>query len=136
MEAGAIFIIQNEESRFLLEQRNLDPKCRPWSWVFPGGKKEEADATTRDTVIREAKEEFGLEIKPESILKIGEVNRETQEGYLSIYLIEIGQPQKIEINDSAGAGWFSLEEIEKMDLGYNQKARIYPVLISHLQNQQ
>ncbi len=134
MEAGAIFIIQNEVGCFLLEQRNADSKRSQWGWVFPGGKKESLDKDTLDTVVRESFEEFGIKIGKEAIQKIGEISRETEEGFLSIYLIKISQPPKLVITESAGGGWFSLEEINKMELGFNQKERIFPIFISYLKN--
>jgi 8-oxo-dGTP pyrophosphatase MutT (NUDIX family) len=135
MEAGAIFIIQNEAGRLLLEQRNANSKRSQWGWVFPGGKREEIDNDTLDTVVRESLEEFGIEINKEAVQKIGEIDREVEEGFLSIYLVKIIQPSKLVISESAGGGWFSVEEIEKMELGYSQKARIFPVLISFLESQ-
>lgn len=135
MEKGAIFIIQNEVGRFLLEQRSASSKRSQWGWVFPGGGKEDVDEDTFDTVVRESFEEFGIEINKDSIQKIGQINREVEDGFLSIYIIKIKQPSKLVISESAGGGWFSMEEIEKMELGHNQKSRIFPILTSYLKSQ-
>jgi hypothetical protein len=32
------------------------------------------------------------------------------------------------VSESAGAGWFTLSEIEKMELGYEQNRLVFPVV--------
>ena len=79
---GVIFLITNNENRFLLEQRDGNSKLSKWSWVFPGGVKDEGEDTLQ-TVVREAKEEFDIDLKPNECEKIG-----TSVAILAMMLIE------------------------------------------------
>jgi 8-oxo-dGTP pyrophosphatase MutT (NUDIX family) len=69
---GVVFLIKNETNRFLLEQRKEKSKLSKWSWVFPGGKMDD-DEKPLYTVIREAKEEFGIDLNPSKCKKISAI---------------------------------------------------------------
>jgi 8-oxo-dGTP pyrophosphatase MutT (NUDIX family) len=45
-------------------------------WVFPGGGQEPEDATLRDTVIRECREELGLEVAVDSEVPVPGIRRD------------------------------------------------------------
>lgn len=45
-------------------------------WVFPGGGREPSDATLRDTVIRECREELGLDVAVEAELPLSGLRRD------------------------------------------------------------
>lgn len=131
MISGTIFIIKNNFDRFLLEQRSVNSRYDPWTWVFPGGKREDTDQDHFDIFVREAKEEFGLQIKKEDIKEIGQIIRKNPEydaEFLSICLVEINNPDRLVIEESAGGGWFTLEEVRNIQLGYNQHERVLPIL--------
>ena len=57
----AVAVLQNPDSSFLLAQR---PQGKDYAgyWEFPGGKVE-AGETARDTLLRELREEIGIEIE-------------------------------------------------------------------------
>ena len=125
---GVIFLISNNENRFLLEQRDENSKLSKWSWVFPGGAKDEGEDTLQ-TVIREAKEEFDIDLKPNECKKIGTSVTHSGRGKNEIWHCRLKKiPKPLVISESAGAGWFTLQEIKKMDLGYKQTKLIFPIL--------
>lgn len=125
---GVIFLITNNENRFLLEQRDSNSKHSKWSWVFPGGTKEEGEDTLQ-TLLREVKEEFGIDLNPDECEKIGTSTTYSGRGVNEIWHCHLtNTPQPLIISESAGAGWFTLEEIKKIDLGYNQTELVLPIL--------
>ena len=64
-------VIKNDKGQVLAVRLN---KEKPEGvWVMPGGKLEEGESA-RNCVIREAKEELGIEIKPIKIAGVGEVD--------------------------------------------------------------
>jgi 8-oxo-dGTP pyrophosphatase MutT (NUDIX family) len=125
---GVIFLITNKENRFLLEQRDENSKLSKWSWAFPGGVKDAGEETLQ-TVIREAREEFGINLNPNECEKIGTSITHSGRGMNEIWHCHLKDASKpLVISESAGAGWFTLEEIKKMDLGYKQSELVLPVL--------
>lgn len=69
VRAGAAAVIQNDEGKLLLVRRGVFPKG---IWVFPGGGIEYGESAEQ-TVIREIKEEVGLDIKPVKLIKVLEM---------------------------------------------------------------
>ncbi len=125
---GVIFLITDNENRFLLEQRDGNSKLSKWCWAFPGGATDEGEDTLQ-SVVREAKEEFGIDLKPNECEKIGTSVTHSGRGMNEIWHCPLKDvPKPLVISESAGAGWFTLEEIKKMDLGYKQTELVLPVL--------
>ncbi len=54
-------VIQNDEGKILIAQRNLQ-KAQGGLWEFPGGKIE-SNETKEEAIVREIKEEMDIEIK-------------------------------------------------------------------------
>ena len=69
LEIGGVIFLIEYKGRFLLEQRDDNSKHDKWSWVLPGGKRDEGEDTLQ-TFIREAEEEFGLKIEQTGCRKI------------------------------------------------------------------
>ena len=63
MEKGVNIIITDEKSKVLVLKRSLKSKSSPGVWNLPGGKVKEGE-NLNQAVIREAKEETNLEVKP------------------------------------------------------------------------
>lgn len=60
--AGSAAII--EERKILLLKRSSSASLYPDHWTFPSGGIEETDASARETVIREVREETGIDFAP------------------------------------------------------------------------
>jgi 8-oxo-dGTP diphosphatase len=71
-------IIKNKEGKILIARRNLT-KAQGGLWEFPGGKIE-PNETKEDAIVREIKEEFGLDI--EIISYLGKVEDDEKIGYI------------------------------------------------------
>jgi 8-oxo-dGTP diphosphatase len=56
----------NDKNELLLLRRSSTDKNRPGEWDFPGGRVEE-DENYTDAVIREVKEETGLDLKHDEV---------------------------------------------------------------------
>ena len=58
-EAIVYIFIDEVNNKVLLEQRPAKDEY-PEEWIFPGGKKEDADRAMIDCLLREAREELGV----------------------------------------------------------------------------
>ncbi|KAF2261506.1 hypothetical protein CC78DRAFT_499971 [Lojkania enalia] len=56
-------VVFNSEGRMLLVQRAADEKAFPNFWEIPGGKVDDTDETVLHAVVRELREEAGLDTK-------------------------------------------------------------------------
>ena len=56
----------NPFERMLLQLRDDKDKKYPNQWCFPGGGKDAVDETYIDTLLRETKEEFNVDLKIEN----------------------------------------------------------------------
>lgn len=64
MERGVNIVIADDKDRVLVLKRSSDTKISPELWNLPGGKVNREENLNK-AVIREAKEETNLEIKPQ-----------------------------------------------------------------------
>ncbi|MCD4780677.1 MAG: NUDIX domain-containing protein [Candidatus Omnitrophica bacterium] len=81
-------VLKDEQGRFLLLQRSRDSRHQPGFWEFPGGKVDPGE-NFADALIREFKEETGLDIHLSSVLTAGEWEREE---YKIVYLFMCVDP--------------------------------------------
>ncbi len=115
----------------MLGKRSKSEDVFPGLWGIPGGKvevyKKEND-TIENTLIREAKEEMGIKIKPLHYL---ESSCKISAGKAKLYLIFSAQhisgvPKPLE--DTEEIGWFSMTQIDKMKLTPHTHDNIHSVL--------
>jgi 8-oxo-dGTP diphosphatase len=109
--AGAV--IKDDEARLLLILRGHDPGKGLWS--IPGGRIEPGE-TDRDAVVREVREETGLEVACGRLL--GAVERPGHAGDV----IEIRDYTAVHVggelaagDDAADARWFTPDEVLSLD---------------------
>jgi 8-oxo-dGTP diphosphatase len=119
--AGAV--IQNSEGKILLIHRDTSKRTQ---WEVPGGKVGDfiKDETSEQTVIREIKEELGVEVEIKG--KAGE-HEFTEDGFTNGYswynaVIISGEPQPIEEGHD-NVGWFSWDELQTMDAELSSNLR-------------
>lgn len=115
-KTGVIFAIVRDK-KILMQQRDGNCKRFPFMWCLPGGAKEESDKTYEDTLLREIKEEYGLDMKLEQCNYFMEYN----EGADKVYLCRINQQQEPILKEGFDMRWMNIEEIEKLKLGFNQE---------------
>lgn len=83
----------------------------------PGGKKEPRESW-EDSVIREIKEELGLDVRVKGVIGDYETHSPEGEFLVRLYLCEItsGEPKLMEPDKIAAFGWYSVDDIKKAAL--------------------
>jgi mutator protein MutT len=116
MGVGAVIIC---DGKFLLEKRKSEPGKGKWS--IPGGLVELGE-TVEQTVIREVREETGLEVeKPEHIDIVDNIIRD-QNGEIEYHFVIIDYSVKLKggtvkaASDAEELRWVTFDEVEKYDL--------------------
>lgn len=81
----------------------------------PGGKKYENEEW-EDSVIREVREELGIEVRPAGLFGIHDTH--SPEGDFSVHMffcdIINGEPEIVEPDKISGFQWYTYEEIERL----------------------
>ena len=113
---GAIIV---HNGKMLLEKRKNDPGKGRWS--VPGGVVELGENVTQ-TVIREVKEETGLDVaEPEHIDVVDQITRD-ENGRIKYhfviidYLVDLKGGTLKAASDADELEWVSLDDVEKCDL--------------------
>ena len=63
---------RTDATDFLFTERSLELDHHPGEMSFPGGRRETGDATLRDTALREASEEVGVD--PDDVVVVGQLD--------------------------------------------------------------
>ncbi len=104
--------IIRREREFLISQRNADDTFGSF-WEFPGGKKN-PDETFEECVVREAREELGIEILVQK--KFMEIRREYNEKviWLNFFICSYvgGDPRPLECQK---VQWADVAELKKFN---------------------
>jgi 8-oxo-dGTP diphosphatase len=128
-------IIKNDEGKILLTRRNVEPF--KGQWCLPGGHIDKYE-TVKDAVIREMKEETGLEIDPKFFSYSDEIITELDIHAVVILFTGYGFG-KISIQESevSDIGWFALDEANSLSLafGHNKMLIAYAKKISSKETQ-
>lgn len=113
---GAIIVC---DGKMLLEKRKNDPGKGRWS--VPGGVVELGE-NVKQTVIREVKEETGLDVaEPEHIDVVDQITRD-ENGRIKYhfviidYLVNLKGGTLNAASDADALQWVSLDDVEKYDL--------------------
>jgi len=113
LSASAI-ILQN--NKILLLKRSNYTKNYPLHWGCPGGRAEPGE-TAEENVIREVKEECGLDFEPREILKRGVWKDREFYRFLGVWSGEISV-QEEEVLDYE---WYSYESALLLDLSFDYR---------------
>lgn len=105
----AALIIENKKILLVHNTKHNDLRIEP-----PGGKREDNEGL-EECVVREVKEELGIEIKPVTLFGIYETN--SPEGDFKVYMyiskIKSGKPSLMEPDKISKFGWYSFEDMRK-----------------------
>lgn len=115
-ETGVIFALIRD-GKILMQQRDERCKLFPLAWCIPGGVKEEYDQTYEDTLVREVKEEFDLDISPTDCGCFMEHN----DGADKVYVCKVSSTQVPKLQEGLAMKWMTISEIEKIELGFHQQ---------------
>lgn len=113
---GVIFIITRPDKTFLLQLRDGNSKKFPWTWCFPGGASENNENPI-ETVIREVKEEYDIALDIENIKYLTQTPGKNN----NVYICNVEQDCKPKLQEGADMKWVTIEELENIELGFNQK---------------
>lgn len=108
--AGIIYL----EGRFLVGRR-IDGGQMGGRWEFPGGKVEPGE-THAQTIIREFREELGLDATPGELITTAEFENNAGKVSLYAYRVYLSLDQKVRLTEHTELSWVSLEEIEQLNL--------------------
>ena len=114
---GALII--NDEGKCLIAKRGYKAKNERGLWEIPGGGVEFGE-TFREAIIREVREEIGIEIEVGVLLELCDhiLPEEHQHWVSPTFFARIvsGTPQIMEPEKCDEIGWFTLDEAEKLPL--------------------
>lgn len=119
---GTAIIIRNSDGKILLHHRDNNPNIKyPGTWVLFGGGNELGE-TPEQTIKRELMEELGIHIPEVSFYGNFRYEDADEEHLQYVYFIELDLDlDKVELSEGAGLGYFSQEEINNLQLGFNIK---------------
>ncbi len=101
-----------EQGHILVTQRS-ESMAHPLKWEFPGGKVEEGESAG-SCVIREIREELGLEIRVDRQLRHIEYSYETYSVRLIPFICSI-EKGSIELTEHKAFRWMPQKDLEELD---------------------
>ena len=111
-------------------------------WTFPGGMVEQTDRSLKDCLVRELKEEIGLEINKNNLINTKLKNefiydsvkpeRAGKKGVTHFYLLQLNGDEKFKSFDKkiADNGWFITDKILEL-LPYKHEKNIFKMIINN-----
>lgn len=129
MASHGIVAVVRKDDRFLLIKEARD--VMHGHWGPPHGRVNPEDRTEEDAVIRETKEEIGIDIRP--IKKIVTVAADVKTKTLSFWLVEqVGEQNMIfDPSEISESGWFTVSEALDLPL-YPATKKLFSDILSGL----
>ncbi len=119
--SAAAGVVIDPDRRVLLVRRAIEPFLG--SWALPAGY-QEIDEDPRDTVVREIREESGIDVEVLELFDLLFVIAPTRKpANLAVYLCRPLGGQLQPGHDASEAAWFELDRLP-MDLGFENGPRI------------
>ncbi len=116
---GVGAVIVSKDKRIFANLRGRESRNEKGKWEFPGGAVEFGD-TLEETIRREMKEEFGIDIEVIDLLGVNNhIIPEEKQHWVSpcfVCRIKSGEPRILEPHKSDAIGWFTLEEISELPI--------------------
>ena len=113
----AVAVIRRDDGRILLLKRREDEVVYPGHYTFPGGKVEGNDTITK-TLIKEVKEECGLDLESGLILikekAIGRPDGQTSKSLSFLCVANNTDMVAIDKQDFTGYTWVNREELRDL----------------------
>jgi 8-oxo-dGTP diphosphatase len=112
-EKNVVAALMEEKGRFLLCQRK-EGDSFGGLWEFPGGTVEEGESLSQ-AIEREIKEEINVDVAASDVLQ--EFTDENEHLRIKVFLIRCSiRSYNFKTNDCENFGFFSLKEIERLEL--------------------
>ena len=113
---SVVAVIRNQAGKYLVLKRSEREIAYPGMYTFPGGKVEDND-TVEETLVKEAKEEANLDLKPGKILLKDKsfIRPDEQTVKVFSYLCEVEGVSGLKISeDFTDYKWVSLEDLKSI----------------------
>lgn len=107
-----------------MQQRDENCKKFPFMWCFPGGGSDEGEKYG-DTLLREVKEEYNIDLDLKQCSYL--MDYKDGDDLLKVYICRVNPDQEPELREGLAMKWMTVDEIEKLELGFHQEG-IIPVL--------
>ncbi len=108
---GAHVYLYDEQGRFLLQKRAQDKHFRPGQWEVTMGHAL-AGETTFECALREVREELGLELPPENLVKIYRWHEKEDQMFTDVFFARTGPGGlSLQAEEVMGAQWVGKEEM-------------------------
>jgi 8-oxo-dGTP diphosphatase len=121
-QAQVIAAIIERSGRFLLGKRSLSKKSAPGFWCTITGGIEPGE-TEQQAVVREVREETGLEVLP--IQKVAETDTRDGTARIHWWRVEIVAGNAALMNEEhTELGWFTVEEMRKLEPSFEEDTAI------------
>lgn len=122
---GCSILFTNSKHQVLLLLRdNISSIPYPNMWDIPGGLVEENE-TPEQTIVREMKEEIGMDLTGFELYKITDFDDRIEHTFKKFCELDI---DTIQLKEGQKLQWFSLDEIIELPVAYGFK----PLLIHYL----
>ncbi len=108
-------ILQDGKGHFLLMQRSLHSKSWPGRWEFPGGKVD-AGEDVGHALVREWREETGLDVVPGAFVTAFEWEREKDKIIYLVFHVKADLKDVVKSDEHEAFGWFTLDQMQALDV--------------------
>jgi 8-oxo-dGTP diphosphatase len=131
MQSATIVLVSSSNNILMQLRDDGNGKSIPYPnmWNFPGGEKEEGESH-RECVVRETKEEFSFDISSSDCEELffyqhDDIVEDT------VYVCRVEGEPELQLHEGAAIAWMSLEDIKKLELGFDQ-GKIIPHIERYL----
>lgn len=107
---SAVCIIENDKKELLLQKKSMTYKKRPGCWTFFGGIVESGESI-RKAMIRELKEEIGIELKSKFLFKFD------FDSEVHVFHAKLNDVSRISLGEGCGFAFFDRKEFDKVIKG-------------------
>ena len=125
-------ILINAEAKVLLQLRCEDERLYPNRWTLPGGKVEEGESPEQ-AIVREVKEELGLDLHDYNLFKTIIENAPDELIERHIYWGNISKRvENLELGEGSALKYFSAKSILRLRVAFDLKPVIKDFLSRHV----
>ncbi len=119
LNSVSAIIVRKKDNKVFIGKRSSDKKFSPLKWETIGGRMKKGELPEQ-ALKREIKEELSVGVKSLSFFRDYYFDKRI----FKTFIVELEKEPTVNKKDFQGWGWFSLEEIEKMDFCIDCKKRI------------
>lgn len=121
MKKSVNTIIQNSAGKYLLQVRDgTEGICNPLKWNFFGGGLSD-DEDPLMGAARETWEELSVQVKPSYFELLGDLQPQQDRFVYAVRCKQLVEWQDITVKEGAGAGYFTKDELFKIDITDNTR---------------